>query len=429
MFNWFLLTLRLKGIPIGRAQKFYQGLKGNYQRNPLRYAERKWDTVTYHRKNNPWYSGIAAGKSEWDDLPVLTKQSFQGNAVITPAYRDVHYASKTSGSSGTPLFYYKDKFAHALTWAEIMDRYRQHGIIYGQSLQARFYAIPLEGIRYYIERLKDFLSGRYRFVIHDMSDSKMTAFIPVFKRKRFEYLYGYTNSLVLFAKYLTRQSIVLKNLCPTIRVCIVTSEVCSPEDRELLKAAFGVNVINEYGASEVGLIAFEDVGMSWRISAELLHMEILDDNNRPVPDGEVGKIVITSYFNKAMPFIRYEVGDRGSLWRDEHDNVYLKQLYGRLNDVLILPDGKIVPGFTLYYVTKAMMERLPGMREYNIRQTGREQITFDLVLDREVEDNQRQEIERIVRHYLNDNFSVVFRRVDKIERLSSGKMKHFHALN
>jgi phenylacetate-CoA ligase len=428
MINWFPLTLLLKSIPVQQARAYYQRLKGEYQNDPVGYANKRWEIVSYHYENNPWYKNRIVNKTEWNNLPVLTKKSFQGEDVLTPVYKTDHYASKTSGSSGTPLFYYKDKFAHALTWAEILDKYSQHGIIYGRSLQARFYAIPLEGVQYYVERLKDFLSGRYRFIIHDMADSKLEEFVDIFRRRPFEYLYGYTNSLVLFARYLIRQSVVLKEVCPTIRICVVTSEVCSPEDRVLLERAFGVKVINEYGASEAGLIAFEDKSMNWRISGELMYVEILDDNDHPLPDGEIGKIVVTCYFNKAMPFIRYEVGDRGSLWRDERGIVYLKQLYGRLNDVLTLRNGKIVPGFTLYYATKAMMEKLPGMREYNIRQTAMEEITFDLVLDREVEEDCRKEIENIVKQYLNDNFSVVFKRVDKIDRLSSGKMKHFHAL-
>lgn len=431
--NKFFLTLWIKRIPIQKAKRFFARLKAEYESDPEEFMYKKrTQIVEFHSKKNPFYKSITAGKinGEWHTLPVLSKKDFQRDPhfFLTPEFQLYHYKSKTSGSSGTPLVYYKDKFAHALTWTEIVENYRRHGIDYGKSLQARFYAIPLEGLNYYIERLKDFLSARYRFVIHDMSDAKLAAFVKVFERRPFEYAYGYTNSLVLFAKYLNRQSLILKEICPTLRICVVTSEVCSVEDRELLQKTFGVPVVNEYGVSEVGLLAFEDSALNWRISGELLYIEILDDNNQPLPYGEIGKIVVTQYFNKAMPFIRYEVGDRGALWCDEQGIVYLKQLYGRLNDVLVLSDGKIVPGFTLYYVTKAMMERLPSMREYNIKQTAIDEITFYLIADYEPVKEQQDEIRKIVAKYLNTDIKIVFKVVDKIERLPSGKMKHFQAL-
>ena len=47
-------------------------------------------------------------------------------------------------------------------------------------------------------------------------------------------------------------------------------------------------------------------------------MEILDENNQPVPYGKEGKVVITSLYNKAHPFIRYEIGDVGILDEKAH---------------------------------------------------------------------------------------------------------------
>jgi phenylacetate-CoA ligase len=49
------------------------------------------------------------------------------------------------------------------------------------------------------------------------------------------------------------------------------------------------------------------------VNAETLFVEILDDNNNVLPYGQEGRIVITSLFNKAHPFIRYDIGDVGIL--------------------------------------------------------------------------------------------------------------------
>jgi phenylacetate-CoA ligase len=400
--------------------------------DPIAYAEKwKWAIAQFHLTNNPLYKAKALGKVDtWEHLPILSKADFQIplNDVITPGWKDSYYKGKTSGSSGNPLFFAKDKYCHALTWANIFDLYGRYGIDYGRSLQARFYAMPLEALGKSVERVKDYLSGRIRFVIHDMSDKRIEEFLTTFRKKSFKYIYGYTNSLILLARYLKRESIVLNSICPSLKVCIATSEVCTLEDKKLMESSFGVPVINEYGSSEVSIIAFGDQEKDWRISGELLHVEVLDNDNRPLPPGQVGKIVVTSFFNKAMPFIRYEVGDRGAIVYDDKNRPLLKQLYGRLNDTLRLPSGKVVPGFTFYYVTKAMMDRIPGLREYNIKQTAVDTLEFDLVMDSTMDDRSEEELRRLALKYLEPGMKIHFNKVEKIVRTPSGKMKHFQAL-
>lgn len=106
---------------------------------------------------------------------------------------------------------------------------------------------------------------------------------------------------------------MLVEICPSLKVCVVTSEMLFEEDRILLEKQLGVPVVNEYGSSEIGIIALENTDGEWLVNSETLFIEILDENNRPVPLGKEGKIVVTSLDNKAHPFIRYEVGDYGIL--------------------------------------------------------------------------------------------------------------------
>jgi phenylacetate-CoA ligase len=430
--NRFKASLIIQGYPLRKALSHYEELKREYSRDPIAYAEKwKWAITQFHLDNNPFYQAKTAGTIKtWQDLPVLTKSDFQLplHDMITPGWKNSYYKGKTSGSSGKPLFFVKDKYCHAVTWANILDLYSRHGIDYGRSLQARFYAMPLEAWSKSLEKLKDYLSSRIRFVIHDMSDQRIEEFLTTFRKKSFKYIYGYTNSLVLLARYLKRENIVLSSVCPSLAICIVTSEVCAHEDKKLLESSFGVPVINEYGSSEVSIIAFGDQEHNWRICGELLYVEVLDDDNRPLPSGEVGKIVVTSFFNKAMPFIRYEVGDRGAIVNEEKNGPVLRQLYGRLNDTLRLPSGKVIPGFTFYYVTKAMMDRVPGLREYNIRQTAVDTLEFDLVIDSVMDARTEEEIRRLALKYLEPGMKMHFRKVEKIIRTPSGKMKHFQAL-
>ena len=88
----------------------------------------------------------------------------------------------TSGSTGTPFYFAKDKFCHALSWALIYNRFNWHGIKNGYDLQARFYGIPKDFIKNTKEKLKDFFSSRIRFSVFDLSDRVLESYLKMFKK-------------------------------------------------------------------------------------------------------------------------------------------------------------------------------------------------------------------------------------------------------
>jgi phenylacetate-CoA ligase len=51
-----------------------------------------------------------------------------------------------------------------------------------------------------------------------------------------------------------------------------------------------------------------------------LLVEVLDDNGQPVKGEQEGRIIITSFNNKAMPFIRYELGDIAAIRNTEKES-------------------------------------------------------------------------------------------------------------
>src|SRR5690606_31891454 len=270
---------------------------------------------------------------------------------------------------GDPFIFAKDKFCHALTWAGFQDRYSWFDLDINQSKQARFYGIPLNKTAYYKERFKDFLSNRYRFSVFDLSDEQFETNLVKFKSTPFDYINGYTSSIVQFAKFLQRKNLVLKAICPTLKACIVTSEMLFENDKKLLETYLGVPIINEYGAAELGLIAFQNKNGEWIINNEDLFVEILDENNQPLPYGEAGRVVITSLYNKAHPFIRYDLGDIGKFSeKSTFKKPILETLIGRTNDIVRLPSGKKAAGLTFYYVTKMVIEDDGNVKEFIIEQ-------------------------------------------------------------
>ena len=434
MFNLFNLTLKINGFPMKEAQlEFEKNLQISESEYQKFIEEKRKEIVQFHLENNTFYKNLVGNSdtSNWNNLPILTKKNLQVplQERLSKGFKKNIYINKTSGSSGDPFIFAKDKFSHALTWYSNIYRFGWFGIDFNSSFQARFYGIPLDKFGYYKERFKDFLAKRYRFPIFDLSDVVLEKILKQFQNKKFDYINGYTSSVVLFAKFLQSQNIVLKDVCPTLKVCMVTSEMLFDADKILLEKYLGIPIVNEYGASELDLLAFQNPKDEWQVNSETLFIEILDENNQPVPNGTSGKIVVTSLYNKAHPFIRYEIGDIGildekSTWKKP----LLKQLIGRTNDIAILPSGKKSPGLTFYYVTKSIIEDDGNVKEFVIKQTKLDSFEIDYVSEKALSTTQIDEIQKAIDLYLEPNLKFTYTRKEFLTRSNRGKLKQFTSL-
>ncbi|MEC3906317.1 phenylacetate--CoA ligase family protein [Tamlana sp. 2201CG12-4] len=430
--NLFDLSLQLNGFPIKRAKRQLKAIQNKNEQEFNVYLEaKKQEIVNYHLKHNPFYKDFAkdVNTSDWNSVPVMTKRHLQQplSHRLSEGFtsKNVHI-HKTSGSSGIPFIFAKDKFCHALTWSIFIDRYKWFNLDLNHSRQARFYGIPLNKKGYYKERIKDALSKRYRFSVFDLSDTQLKRNVETFKASKFDYINGYTSAIVLFAKYLQRQDIILKTICPSLKACIVTSEMLFEADKTCMETQFGVPVINEYGAAELGLIAFQNKDFTWLVNSEDLFIEILDDNNHVLPYGEEGRVVITSLYNKANPFIRYDLGDIGKLSKHSTLKIpILESLAGRSDDIVMLPSGKKAAGLTFYYVTKTVIEDSGHVKEFIIEQLKIDTFKISYTSTISLSKEKTEAIQRAIDTYLEPDLTVLFERKEQLSRANRGKLKQF----
>lgn len=395
---------------------------------------KKKEIVDYHLTNNNFYKSFIGNNlvKNWEDIPIMTKTDLQQPLEQRLSYGfnlKNSYVGKTSGSSGHPFTFAKDKLCHAMAWEGFNDHYNWHGIDLNKSLQARFYGIPLDFYGNLQERIKDRISLRRRFSIFDLSEAKLQSFLDRFKKSKFDYLNGYTSAILLFSKFLKKKEIVLKDICPSLKLCIVTSERLFDKDKKIIEEAIGVPVVNEYGASEVGLIAFENPEEEWCLNSRDLFIEIVDKNNKTLPPGEEGRVVITSLFNKAHPIIRYAIGDIGIISKKSTPKKpILESLIGRTSDVAKLADGKVVPGLTFYYVTKTIIDDSGSTKEFVVTQTKMDSFEIEYVRDTDFNTEETTKIAEAVEKYVGKNLKVNFKRKQSLTRSKNGKLKQFTSL-
>lgn len=83
--------------------------------------------------------------------------------------------------------------------------------------------------------------------------------------------------------------------------------------RDRLVARFGCPVVDLYGITEAGLIAWRPDDGPHRLLPRRLHVEVLSPSGQPCAPGERGEITVTCGENPLLPLLRYRTGDHAAL--------------------------------------------------------------------------------------------------------------------
>ena len=93
--------------------------------------KKRWEIVKYHYKNNLFYKnklGSSGINRHWNDLPIMEKKDFQvglDNILSENFSKKDCYIASTSGSSGHPFYFAKDKYTNARVGAFSKIRYEE----------------------------------------------------------------------------------------------------------------------------------------------------------------------------------------------------------------------------------------------------------------------------------------------------------------
>lgn len=105
----------------------------------------------------------------------------------------------------------------------------------------------------------------------------------------------------------------------SIKTVLLSADFVSDNVRGIIKQAWGTEVYEHYGMTEMGLgcAVSCEYQNGYHVREADLYLEIIDpETGRTVPDGEWGEILFTTLTRIGMPFIRYRTGDI-SRWKTE----------------------------------------------------------------------------------------------------------------
>ena len=136
-----------------------------------------------------------------------------------------------------------------------------------------------------------------------------------------------------------------------LRIMAIGAEPHSEDTRRRIEEMLGVKAYNSFGMSEmcgpgVAFECQEQNGM--HIWEDYYIVEIVDpDTLEPVPDGEVGELVLTTLKREAMPLLRYRTRDLTRILPGKcpcgREHKRLDRMKGRSDDMIILKGVNIFP--------------------------------------------------------------------------------------
>ncbi|MFB3895094.1 MAG: phenylacetate--CoA ligase family protein [bacterium] len=136
-----------------------------------------------------------------------------------------------------------------------------------------------------------------------------------------------------------------------LRKAFVGAEPYSEETRQKIEHAFGIDVYNSYGLSEMNGpgIAFEcEEKYGMHLWEDNFLMEIIDPKTgEPLPEGEEGELILTSLCREGMPLLRYRTRDLTSIITGKckcgRTHRRITRFTGRTDDMFILRGVNIFP--------------------------------------------------------------------------------------
>ena len=338
-----------------------------------RQNEKLKEIVRYTASHNPFMrehfaaAGVVpedfAGIEDMAKMPLTSKETFRKNYPLGLLCRDkseLREMHMSSGSTGTPVVmpYTKNDL---LQWADCMARcYRMAGAFPGDPVQIT----PSFGLfnggfgMYHGARMAEL------FVVPSGSGNteRQIRLARDFKTKFLTAVVSYSIRVI---EILER----MKETLPDLKAGIFGAEALTDAMSRTVSDALGIEVFNIYGMTETGGVGTLGCDCSdhsgIHVWEDQYYLEIIDPvTKEPIPDGQVGELVVTSLTREALPVVRFKTGDLTRILSREkcacgRTHLRIDRISGRTDDMLIIKGVNFFPT----QVEQALLE-IPGVHPH-----------------------------------------------------------------
>ncbi len=396
--------------------------------------------LSFAGKNVPYYRALlgelgintnpTVTVEQFQRIPPLTKETIrheQDALVSEDLAGNGLLSNSTSGSTGEVLRFYTDLRSTAYRKAAGLRSNSWTGWRLGDRAVS-LWGAPIDEQRAGAMRgrLHGLVTAKLFLSSFDLSKSKMDEYIEKIRDFRPVLFFAYPGPLEQFAIHCSERGVEF----PSIRGILSSAETLWPHQRKIIEEAFGAKVFDQYGCREVSQIGTEcEAHDGFHISVDRLLVEVVDEEDRPCPPTEEGRILVTDLDNFGMPLIRYDIGDRGVMGRQQPCSCgrglpRLEKVEGRTLDIVHTPDGRQVGG-TFWTL---LLRSRRGLRQFQVVQDRLDGVVINFVRDADFNDAALAYFTAKIQECCGPEFSVEFAERESIELTGSGKQRLIKSL-
>lgn len=329
----------------------------DYQTVQLRHLLlHAYDTVPFYREK---YSAHGFCRTDFERfeleylsrLPFLEKEDLRrfGTSTLLSSVREKGgQFFSSSGSTGTPTQILYSHAFHQRWSAAFESRIREwaglhrgleRGMIGGRRIIAEGLARP-PFYRYNAAEKQVYFSA------YHIAARNIQSYLEGIEKHRLAYLTGYAMSNFFLARFFEESGVSV----PELQAVVTSSEVLTDEMRAVFQRVYGCKTFDSYSGVEACALISETESGCLLSSPDVGIIEVIDSESNYVSDGYSGELVCTGLLNFDQPLIRYRIGDRVQLSKNQKESggrmmPVIKKIEGRVEDVIIGSDGREIVRF------------------------------------------------------------------------------------
>jgi phenylacetate-CoA ligase len=385
--------------------------------------------VPYYRETLSKFSSKidAITIESMNELPLLEKSLLRENTEpfinkerLKYGYTEGH----TSGTCGFPMVWPFDWDSMRYLVALRERQYRWAGTT-TKAKSARFSGKLLLGKHDHAPYYRYNISEKqWLFSTYHLSSKTAPVYYEALRRINVTFIDGYPSALFTLAKWINENG---KSGFWRPWMVNTTAETLMDFQREEIEKAFGCKVFNHYSSSEGAPFVTECMAGNMHMNPESGIIEFLRaDGNPAEPDEEDAEMVITSFFQRTMPLIRYRIGDIGTFAEDQtcpcgRQMPIVKYITGRESNTLYTTERGSIGSAGLSTVFYKIPSRL---KESQIEQVGKDSFLFRYVpLNGSLTKNEESVVIEQFKKRLGSSVTIDLQVVEQIPKGPSGKSR------
>ncbi|MHA1280482.1 MAG: phenylacetate--CoA ligase family protein [Candidatus Helarchaeota archaeon] len=408
----------LRGRPV---RKYYNQVKNCYiNGTSTEDTQIKLRKLINHAVNTTEFYKSYDRDIDLNQLPVTNKVKYKENydKFLSSRYRNAksNRIISTSGSTGIPfsMVQNKNKIIHNTAASILLCSLGNYFIGMKQAF-IRIWTTYTEKTK-----LQSFIENVHMFDSTRLDTDGINNLLKKINKKHYKSIISFPSTFKAIDKFIDQTRFSLKNI--RLQSIILMGENMPESIRKDLEEKFHCQVKSTYSNCENGIMGVQDTdNPEYYLDSESYFFEFLKNNsNKPVEEGEVGRIVITDLFNYAFPIIRYDTGDLAVFERQVMGNRYkiiVKELYGRRIDMIFDCNGKQISPVSV----SEEIKHIEGIKQWQFVQSNK--CEYELIINPETESINKEDIIHRLSTILGEGALLNIKFVKEIPVLNSGKRR------